>query len=75
MVPFGYIPKVYAAPMDLSTYFRINAANTDNLSEHPLLPMRVCHMELSEGCTAPMRDETNRSRRGGRSFAHTVPLR
>ncbi len=54
---FVYIPKGVRCPMDLSTYFRINAANTGQFERTLIVADEGSHVSYLEGCTAPMRDE------------------
>jgi Fe-S cluster assembly protein SufB len=52
-----YIPKGVRCPMELSTYFRINAANTGQFERTLIIADEGAHVSYLEGCTAPMRDE------------------
>jgi Fe-S cluster assembly protein SufB len=54
---FVYIPKGVRCPMELSTYFRINAANTGQFERTLIIADAEAHVSYLEGCTAPMRDE------------------
>jgi Fe-S cluster assembly protein SufB len=54
---FIYIPKGVRCPMELSTYFRINAANTGQFERTLIIADDDSHVSYLEGCTAPMRDE------------------
>ena len=54
---FGYIPKGVRCPMELSTYFRINAMNTGQFERTLIIADDQSHVSYLEGCTAPMRDE------------------
>src|SRR5579883_3016738 len=54
---FCYIPKGVRCPMELSTYFRINAANTGQFERTPIIADEGSYVSYLEGCTAPMRDE------------------
>jgi Fe-S cluster assembly protein SufB len=54
---FVYIPKGVRCPMELSTYFRINAANTGQFERTLVIAAEGSHVSYLEGCTAPMRDE------------------
>ena len=54
---FVYIPKNVRCPMELSTYFRINAANTGQFERTLIIAEEGSHVSYLEGCTAPMRDE------------------
>ncbi|MCB1214025.1 MAG: Fe-S cluster assembly protein SufB [Deltaproteobacteria bacterium] len=54
---FAYIPKGVRCPMELSTYFRINAANTGQFERTLVIADEGSYVSYLEGCTAPMRDE------------------
>ncbi len=54
---FVYIPKGVRCPMELSTYFRINTANTGQFERTLIIADEGSHVSYLEGCTAPMRDE------------------
>ncbi|MEP1095696.1 MAG: Fe-S cluster assembly protein SufB [Cyclobacteriaceae bacterium] len=54
---FCYIPKGVRCPMELSTYFRINAANTGQFERTLIVAEDDSYVSYLEGCTAPMRDE------------------
>lgn len=54
---FVYIPKGVRSPMELSTYFRINAANTGQFERTLIIADDDSYVSYLEGCTAPMRDE------------------
>ena len=54
---FVYIPEGVRCPMELSTYFRINAANTGQFERTLIVADKGSHVSYLEGCTAPMRDE------------------
>lgn len=54
---FAYIPKGVRCPMELSTYFRINARNTGQFERTLLVADEGAHVSYLEGCTAPRRDE------------------
>jgi Fe-S cluster assembly protein SufB len=54
---FCYIPKGVRCPMELSTYFRINAAKTGQFERTLIVADEGSHVSYLEGCTAPMRDE------------------
>jgi Fe-S cluster assembly protein SufB len=54
---FAYIPKGVHCPMELSTYFRINAAGTGQFERTLLIADEGAKVSYLEGCTAPMRDE------------------
>ena len=55
---FVYIPKGVRCPRELSTYFRINAANTGQFERTLIVADDDSYVSYLEGCTAPMRDET-----------------
>src|SRR5579863_5486318 len=54
---FCYVPKGVRCPMELSTYFRINARNTGQFERTLIIADEGAHVSYLEGCTAPMRDE------------------
>jgi Fe-S cluster assembly protein SufB len=54
---FVYIPKGVRCPMELSTYFRINAENTGQFERTLIIADDASYVSYLEGCTAPMRDE------------------
>jgi Fe-S cluster assembly protein SufB len=54
---FCFIPKNTRCPMELSTYFRINAAKTGQFERTLIVAEEGSHVSYLEGCTAPMRDE------------------
>jgi Fe-S cluster assembly protein SufB len=54
---FVYIPKGVRSPMELSTYFRINEANTGQFERTLIIADEGSHVSYLEGCTAPKRDE------------------
>jgi Fe-S cluster assembly protein SufB len=54
---FCYIPRGVRCPMELSTYFRINAANTGQFERTLIVAEDDSYVSYLEGCTAPMRDE------------------
>ena len=54
---FVYIPKGVRCPLELSTYFRINAKNTGQFERTLIIAEESSHVSYLEGCTAPMRDE------------------
>ena len=56
---FVYIPKGVRCPMELSTYFRINAANTGQFERTLIVADYDAYVSYLEGCTAPMRDENH----------------
>ena len=57
---FVYIPKGVRCPMELSTYFRINAENTGQFERTLIIADEGSYVSYLEGCTAPMRDENQR---------------
>ena len=54
---FCYIPKGVRCPLELSTYFRINAANTGQFERTLIVADEGSYVSYMEGCTAPIRDE------------------
>ncbi len=54
---FCYVPKGVRCPMELSTYFRINSANTGQFERTLIIADDDSYVSYLEGCTAPMRDE------------------
>jgi Fe-S cluster assembly protein SufB len=54
---FVYVPKGVRCPMELSTYFRINAAQTGQFERTLIIAEEGSYVSYMEGCTAPMRDE------------------
>src|SRR4051812_26269652 len=54
---FVYVPRGVRCPMELSTYFRINAAKTGQFERTLIIADEGAHVSYLEGCTAPMRDE------------------
>jgi Fe-S cluster assembly protein SufB len=54
---FVYVPKGVRCPMELSTYFRINASNTGQFERTLIIADEGSHVSYLEGCTAPSRDE------------------
>ena len=54
---FAYIPKGVRCPMELSTYFRINARNSGQFERTLIIAEEGAYVSYLEGCTAPMRDE------------------
>src|SRR4029078_1067472 len=54
---FCFIPKGVRCPMELSTYFRINAGNTGQFERTLIVAEESSYVSYLEGCTAPMRDE------------------
>jgi len=55
---FVYIPKNTRCPMELSTYFRINALNTGQFERTLIIADEGSYVSYNEGCSAPMRDES-----------------
>ena len=64
---FVYIPKGVRCPMELSTYFRINAADTGQFERTLIVADEGASVSYLEGCTAPKRDDEPAARRGGRA--------
>ncbi len=54
---FVFVPRGVRCPMELSTYFRINAANTGQFERTLIIAEEASYVSYLEGCTAPMRDE------------------
>src|SRR6478609_6133243 len=54
---FVYVPKGVRCPMELSTYFRINASETGQFERTLIIADKAAYVSYLEGCTAPMRDE------------------
>src|SRR5213075_702004 len=54
---FAYIPKGVRCPLELSTYFRINASSTGQFERTLIIAEEGSHVSYLEGCSAPMRDE------------------
>src|SRR6266581_268934 len=54
---FCYVPRGVRCPMELSTYFRINAANTGQFERTLVIAEEGAYVSYLEGCTAPIRDE------------------
>src|SRR3546814_1316817 len=54
---FVYVPEGVRCPMELSTYFRINAANTGQFERTLIIADKGSYVSYLEGCTAPQRDE------------------
>jgi Fe-S cluster assembly protein SufB len=54
---FAYVPKGVRCPLELSTYFRINAKDTGQFERTLIVADEGAHVSYLEGCTAPMRDE------------------
>ncbi|HQQ98393.1 MAG TPA: Fe-S cluster assembly protein SufB [Cyclobacteriaceae bacterium] len=67
---FCYIPKGVRCPMELSTYFRINAANTGQFERTLIVADEDSYVSYLEGCTAPMRDENQLHAAVVEIFAH-----
>ncbi len=68
---FCYIPKGVRCPMELSTYFRINTANTGQFERTLIVAEESSYVSYLEGCTAPMRDENQLHAAVVEIFAHT----
>jgi Fe-S cluster assembly protein SufB len=64
---FAYIPKGVRCPMELSTYFRINAQETGQFERTLIIAEEGSYVSYLEGCTAPMRRREPASRRGRRA--------
>ena len=64
---FVYVPKGVRCPMELSTYFRINAAETGQFERTLIVADDGAYVSYLEGCTAPIRDRTPTPRRGRRT--------
>ena len=64
---FCYIPKGVRCPMELSTYFRINAEGTGQFERTLIVADEGAYVSYLEGCTAPRRDENQLSRTGIRA--------
>ena len=67
---FVYIPKGVKCPMDLSTYFRINASDTGQFERTLIIADEGASVNYLEGCTAPMRDENQLHAAVVEIFAH-----
>jgi len=67
---FCYVPKGVHCPMELSTYFRINAAGTGQFERTLLIADEGAHVSYLEGCTAPQRDENQLHAAVVELFAH-----
>ncbi len=67
---FCYIPKGVRCPMELSTYFRINTANTGQFERTLIIAEEGSYVSYLEGCTAPMRDENQLHAAVVELFAH-----
>jgi Fe-S cluster assembly protein SufB len=70
MVRFATFPKGVRCPMELSTYFRINAANTGQFERTLIVADEDSYVSYLEGCTAPMRDENQLACRSSRNYCH-----
>ena len=68
---FVYVPKGVRCPMELSTYFRINAANTGQFERTLIIADEGSYVSYLEGCTAPMRDENQLHAAVVELIAHT----
>lgn len=68
---FCYIPKGVRCPMELSTYFRINAAGTGQFERTLIVADEGSYVSYLEGCTAPQRDENQLHAAVVEIFAHT----
>jgi Fe-S cluster assembly protein SufB len=68
---FVYIPKGVRCPMELSTYFRINAENTGQFERTLIIADEGSYVSYLEGCTAPMRDENQLHAAVVELIAHT----
>ena len=68
---FVYVPKGVRCPMELSTYFRINAANTGQFERTLVIADEGSYVSYLEGCTAPMRDENQLHAAVVELIAHT----
>ena len=64
---FVYIPPGVRCPMELSTYFRINAAKSGQFERTLIIADKGSYVSYLEGCTAPQRDENQLARRGRRT--------
>jgi Fe-S cluster assembly protein SufB len=67
---FCYVPKGVRCPMELSTYFRINAENTGQFERTLIVADKGSYVSYLEGCTAPMRDENQLHAAVVEIFAH-----
>jgi Fe-S cluster assembly protein SufB len=67
---FCYIPKGVRSPMELSTYFRINEANTGQFERTLIIAEESSYVSYLEGCTAPQRDENQLHAAVVEIFAH-----
>ena len=67
---FVYVPKGLRCPMELSTYFRINSANTGQFERTLIVADEGAYVSYLEGCTAPIRDENQLHAAVVELFAH-----
>ena len=67
---FVYVPEGVRCPMELSTYFRINAENTGQFERTLIVAEKGSYVSYLEGCTAPMRDENQLHAAVVEIFAH-----
>ncbi|MDX1500735.1 MAG: Fe-S cluster assembly protein SufB [Thermoanaerobaculia bacterium] len=67
---FVYVPEGVRCPMELSTYFRINAQNTGQFERTLIIAEKGAYVSYLEGCTAPMRDENQLHAAVVELFAH-----
>ena len=67
---FVYMPEGVRCPMELSTYFRINAENTGQFERTLIVADKGSYVSYLEGCTAPMRDENQLHAAVVEIFAH-----
>ena len=67
---FVFVPRGVRCPMELSTYFRINAANTGQFERTLIIAEEASYVSYLEGCTAPMRDENQLHAAVVELFAH-----
>ena len=67
---FVYVPEGVRCPMELSTYFRINAENTGQFERTLIVADKGSYVSYLEGCTAPMRDENQLHAAVVEIFAH-----
>ncbi|PIV81577.1 Fe-S cluster assembly protein SufB [bacterium CG17_big_fil_post_rev_8_21_14_2_50_64_8] len=68
---FVYVPKGLKCPLELSTYFRINAENTGQFERTLIVADEGAYVSYLEGCTAPMRDENQLHAAVVELYAHT----
>ena len=64
---FVYVPKGVRCPMELSTYFRINSADTGQFERTLIVADEGAYVSYLEGCTAPKREHESAARRGRRA--------